>query len=340
MCMLMDVKGLLAAASNHVCILDAYAFLRRKLIKSQIVILMYHRVSPIRDIWSLKPLSPQSFERQIRYFYENYNILPLDELAMYIEKGKSLPEKTAVITFDDGYKDNYLYAYPILKKYHLPATIFLTTGSIGTGNLFWWDKVSYIIHHTNLGQLNLGGFGSYSLKSELERFQASSTIIERLKNQPGEKRNLLIEKLLAISCVEIPLDLGKGLILSWDDIREMSNDGISFGAHTVNHPILSNSSLSQAELEIVMSKEAIEMNIGQQVKAFSYPNGGIGDFNAEIVELVKKNGFTCAVAVSPGKLIGYNDSIFRLSRIGMSDDFNRSKVMFCGLWGDLKVLFK
>lgn len=328
-----DAKGLLAAAADRSRFLDAYGFARRKLTKSQIAILIYHRVSPRRDSWSLEPLSPQSFERQMRYFSQNYEILPLDRLVEHIKQGEPLPEKAVVITFDDGYKDNYRYAYPILKKYHVPATIFLTTGHIGTGNLFWWDKVSYIIQHTYLDQLNLEEFGTFSMRSEREKSRASSIITERLKKLPGGKKDLLIDDLLTISGVEIPADFGKELILSWDEISEMSHDGIAFGAHTVNHPILTNLPFEQAEREIVQSKNDIEKMIGHQVTAFSYPNG---DFNADIAKLVRTCGFACAVAVSPSRPISPRDSIYELSRIGVGGDFSKSKVIFCGLWADLK----
>ena len=117
----MDVKGLLAAVANHSRFLDAYGFVRRKLTKSQVAILIYHRVSPKQDTWSLEPLSPQSFEMQMKYFCQNYEIISLDGLVECIKQGKPLPEKAVVITFDDGYKDNYCYARPILKKYHVPA---------------------------------------------------------------------------------------------------------------------------------------------------------------------------------------------------------------------------
>ena len=118
---------------------------------------------------------------------------------MFIQQGKSLPEKAVVITFDDGYKDNYLYAYPILKKHRIPATIFLATGHIDTGKLFWWDKVSYVIRHTNVGQLNLGELGTYSVQSDLDRFHTNFIITEGLKKLPNVRKNLLIEKLLNIS---------------------------------------------------------------------------------------------------------------------------------------------
>jgi len=331
------MKGLFAATSNHLGLLDAYAFLRKKLTKSQVAILMYHRVSPKENNWSLEPLSPKIFEKQVTYFSRNYEILPLDKLAQYIQQRKPLPEKAVVITFDDGYKDNYLYGYPILKKYHAPATIFLTTGHIGTGKLFWWDKVSYIIQNATVKQVDLDELGSYSLQSKPAKFHASLIITEKLKKLPEGRKNFLIGNLLSISGVDIPPDLGKELILSWDEVREMSNDGITFGAHSVYHPVLTNMPLEQARWEIIQSKKDIEERLGQPVTAFSYPNG---DFNAELVKFIKESGFTCAVSVLPSKLISSRDDIYTLSRIGPGEDFNKFKVMFCGLWEDLQGILK
>lgn len=331
---LIDAKGLLATAADRSRFLDTYAFFRRKIKRSQIAILMYHRVSPRRDNWSLEPLSPQSFERQMKYFSLNFEILSLDRLAELITKREHLPEKAVVMTFDDGYKDNYHYAYPVLKKYNIPATIFLTTGLIDTGNLFWWDKVSYIIEHTGLDEINLGVFGSFSLRSEREKSRAKSILIEGLKKLPGKKKDLLIDDLLVTYGEEIPDDLGEELILSWDEIREMSCDGIAFGAHTISHPILTNLPLDQAKREIIQSKKDIEKMIGHRVNAFSYPNG---DFNADIAELAKTSGFECAVAVSPNRLINPDDSLYELGRIGIGEDFSKSKVLLCGLWSDLNT---
>ena len=254
----------------------------------------------------------------MEYFCRKYEILSLDKLAHYIHRKKSLPEKAVVITLDDGYKDNYLYAYPILRKYRIPATIFLTTGHIGTGNLFWWDEVAYIIQHTAVSQLNLDELGGYSLHSKPARFHAAFAIKEGLRRLPNERRISLIEKLLSISGVDIPADLGKELVLSWDDIREMSNHGIDFGAHSVNHPVLTNMPLEQAEWEIAQSKKDIEEKLGKEVTTFSYPNG---DFTPQIAKFIKESGFTCAVSILPGKLIGSKDSPYELGRIGATKAF-------------------
>ena len=329
----MEIKALAASTANHLGFLDAYALLRRKLTNSQVAILIYHRIYHGQDNESTGTLSPKTFESQIQYFCRNYEILSLENLVQYIQQRKNLPKKAVVITFDDGYKDNYLYAYPVLKKYHIPATIFLTTGHIGTGKLFWWDKVNYVIQHTAVSQLDLAELGSYSLQSELVKFHVSFIITERLKELPDEEKNFLIEKLLSTSGVNIPADLGKEFMLSWDEVKEMNNDGIAFGAHSVNHPILTRLPLEHAKREIIQSKKDIEEKLGRPVTAFSYPNG---EFNPELVKFIKESGFTCAVSVLPGKLITCEDDPYKLSRITPIKDLNKFKAMLCGLGQDLQ----
>ncbi|MGA8849160.1 MAG: polysaccharide deacetylase family protein [Dehalococcoidia bacterium] len=328
----MDIIGLTATASNRLGFLDAYGFMRRKLTKSQVAILMYHRVCPHTDNWSLESLNPRSFHKQIEYLSHGYEFLRLDALVECIHQRKSLPEKAVVITFDDGYKDNYLYAYPILKKYRIPATIFLSTGYIDKSRLFWWDEIRYIINNTTAVQLDLDELGKYSL-CPANRCRAGFIISDKLKDLPGGRKNVLIAKLTNICQVSIPPSLGTEFVLSWDEVGEMSNDCIAFGAHTVNHPILTNVPLEQARWEITQSKKDIEERLGKEVTAFSYP---YGDFNPKIVKLVQESGFTCAFSGSPNKLVSRKDSPYGLGRIGELENFNKSKVMLCGLWGDLQ----
>jgi len=332
----MEIKALAASIANHSRLLDAWAFLRSRITKSQVAILMYHRVCPKKDNWPPESLSTQSFERQMEYFCRSYEILPLDKLVQYIQQRKALPEKAVVITFDDGYRDNYLHAYPILKRYKIPATIFLTTGYIEADKLFWWDKLGYIIHHTTVSQLNLDELGNYSLQSELDRFQTSSIVTKRLRKVPEETKNLLIDKLAGICHVEIPPDLARELTLSWDEIKEMNNNGVSFGARSVTHPILPNIPLEQARYEIIQSKRAIEERLGKEVTAFSYPNG---DFNDRIDRVVRESGYACAVTTTPNLLASRADP-YQLSRIGVGEDFNKFKAVFSGLYGDLKAILR
>lgn len=328
----MRIKELVASVANHSGILDSYAIVRRKLSRSQVAILAFHRVCPesAREEY-LAPMNPENFERQIEYLHRNFRILSLDELVESIQCKKCLPDKAVVVTFDDGYKDNYLYAYPILRKYHIPATIFLITGCVDKGKLFWWDEVAYIVEHTSITHLDLSNLGVYSLQSEFQKSCVKSVVINKLKGLPEKKKNLLIERLRNLCRVEIPSDVVKRLVLSWNDIEEMHGSGIRFGAHTVNHPILTQLPSEQAKTEILQSKKDIEEKLETEVTSFSYPNG---DFSSGIAELVRKSGFTNAVTLVE-KLTSSADCIFKLNRIVAPDDFNEFKVCICGLWGDL-----
>ena len=333
----MEIKELIAAIANHSGLPDAYAFLKRIWPEPHVAILIYHRVSPDQDNSSLvKPLTPQSFEKQIESFSRDYELLPLDKLAWYIQQGKALPKKAMVITVDDGYKDNYLYAYPILRKYHAPATIFLATGHIGTGKLFWPDRVKYIIQASSSTEVKLDKLGEHRLQSPSDKAKAALMIANRLKRIPEAEKNFLIGRLSSILGVDIPEDLGKRLILSWDEVREMSSHGIAFGAHTVNHPILTRLPLEQAKREIVQSKKDIEEKLRQPVTAFAYPNGRPRDFNSHIANLVKESGFTCAVNSIP-RWVTPKANLYELNRIGVSRDINRFEVSFSGLYGDLRL---
>jgi len=295
---------------------------------------MYHRVCPKQNSWSLLPLAPFIFEQQMEYYTHNYEILTLECLVQIIRERKRLPQKAVVITFDDGYKDNYLYAYPVLKKYNVPATIFLTTGHIGNRNLLWTDTVRYIIRQTSLKTISPDNLGKFSLKTDHYINRACYIICEKMKRLPDDKRMSLIMQMFSVCGVDMPENLGKNHFLSWDEVKEMNDNGIEFGAHTVNHPILTTMPLEQAMKEIIQSKKDIEQILSKQITAFAYPNG---NYNSQLVEIVKACGFSCAVSVKPGKLIGQKSNLFGLSRISATNDSSKMKVMTCGLWGDLYI---
>jgi peptidoglycan/xylan/chitin deacetylase (PgdA/CDA1 family) len=323
---------------NNFGLFDLYAFLRSRLAKSHIAILVYHRVCPRTDEWSqesyLHVVDPRSFEEQMRYIAREFRVLSLQEVAENVQSGKDFREKAAAVTFDDGYKDNYAYAYPILKKYGISATFFLATGYITDCRLFWWDRIAYILRHTSIKELRFES-NRYSLLSDRDKSSATSLIIKGLKKLSWNKMDIWIQKLVTVCKVNIPADLASRLILSWKDIRKMESRDISFGAHSVNHPILTSMSLEQARLEIIQSKKDIENKLGKAVTAFSYPNG---NFSPEIVETVRQSGFECAVSILNEKLICCKDNVYELNRIVASQDFTKFKAKICGLWGDLPKL--
>ena len=334
----MEIKTLLASSANYLGLLDSYAYARRSVCKSQVAILLYHRVCPKQYTWCREALNPSAFEKHLTYLCSNFEILSLDELGQLINQDKSLPGKAAVITLDDGYRDNFLYAYPILKKYHIPATIFLVTGHIGSNELIWPDKVDYIIENTTVEQLDTEELGSYRLESTHARRHAKRTCIRTLKTMSPTRRGLSIENLLNAARVSFPIDSDRDSLLSWDEIKEMSNNGITLGAHTVTHPVLTGLDPEQARWEIIESKKIIEQELSKKVTCFAYPFGEPNDFNSTVIKTVREAGFNCAVTCKPC-WVNHKSNTYSMGRIVALEDLSKLKAMLSGFWPDLKKLF-
>jgi len=172
---------------------DVCTSLNRLRFGSQVVIVNYHRVSPKSyHEWLSPPVSPESFEEQMIYLSRNFQLLPLQELTQCIRDGKPLPKAAAAVTLDDGYRDSYVHAYPILKRYHVPATFFLVTGHIGSDDLFWWDKIRYAVYQTRANKLQLDEFGEFGLSSPNERRETASRVV-RMAGNLAEDQKLLAE---------------------------------------------------------------------------------------------------------------------------------------------------
>lgn len=321
--------------SRKTGIFNVYGFVRKRLVNKQIAIIAYHRIDRMANFpWSLEPTSQEDFESEIRYLRKNYQIISLDQLITGLNDFDALPKKAAIVTIDDGYKDAYINAYPVLRKYEIPAIIFLTTGYIDTGKLFWWDKIGYILWETKLETIELGESGTYHFDSFKDRHQLISMISERFKKLPEKAKNEVIERLEGLCGVTIPSDLGNEVTLSWDEVKIMSENGISFGSHTVNHPILTNIPLDLARKEITDSKAHIENEIDKEVTSFCYPNGGSNDYNDEIIDILKMNSFKCAFSYSPASFLSHKPSPYKLPRIPGGNNLDTFELVLSGLYYD------
>ncbi|EYE87550.1 polysaccharide deacetylase [Fervidicella metallireducens AeB] len=210
-------------------------------LKQSIPVLTYHRVNYETINTSVPTLTPEEFDKQMSYLKKHgYNTITAEDLYKYYNNKKvQLPKKSILITFDDGWKDNYENAYPILKKYNYKATIFLATGKIGTENF-----------------------------------------------------------------------------MTWDNIREMQDYGISFGGHTVNHVNLKKLTKDEAYTEIKNSYDDIVTNLKIQPISFCYPYGG-GDLYPSIQRLVKEAGFSMAFGSHNYGINSKNTNNYAIRRILM-----------------------
>jgi len=275
-------------------------------------ILIYHRVNDDQDAF-LGATRVNAFRQQMEFIAKHFPIASLDDIAS--GEWRNRGEKFCVgITFDDGYRDNYLNVFPILKALNIPATIFLTSGCVQDGKLPWYDQVALAFKLTARKTLGWDQHSAPSgeMASTEARIRKMQSTLEWLWALSTEDRVNRLPELFEALRVSADPNL-PNFMLSWTEIREMSKNGISFGAHTVTHPVLSHSQTEDVEREIVESKKTIERNVRQPVNHFAYPFGRYGDFNEDAKRTLRAAGFQTAVTTIPG----YNragDDLLELKR--------------------------
>jgi peptidoglycan/xylan/chitin deacetylase (PgdA/CDA1 family) len=229
-----------------------------------------------------------------------------------------------VITFDDGFQNNYDVCYPILLENGLPATIFLCTGYINTGDTVWFCKLDRAMSQTTKSSLewNLSRFDLSSIGS---RAKASNLLQEKLKDLP---QPILLRELFKILLAldddpDRPIEIGSPYrMLSCSAITEMASSGlIEFGAHTQTHAILSRLSWKECIDEIEGSMTAVRKVTGRPCELFAYPNGCIDDYNNGVIRILESYGVRAAVTTIEGP----NDSktsLMELRRYGIGPNLS------------------
>ncbi len=323
------LKTLLAGLVFYSGLLHLYLFLRDSLFGSEKVrILLYHRVLDLnekkRDLHSLPGIivSVKMFDQQMKYLSKNYNVISLEKFVHSLKDNLPLPQKGVVITFDDGWKDNYSFAFPILKKYRLPATIFLSSGYIGTHKTFWPEQVISILESQENLRKKLRSLSDEIYPSAIQDrlndlaeckkpyLNALTDLIEHLKYLHPVKREVIVDDLRKRMKGEGESFSDDSSLLSWEEVKILEQHDISFGSHSINHPILTQLDKSEAKEEIFGSKKEIEKELGKPVLAFAYPNGDSSD---SVTNWVKQAGYESAVTLGSG-LNGKHADLFSLSR--------------------------
>ena len=281
---------------------------------SHFQILSYHRVNDEQNPF-FGGVSVKVFARQMEMLCKYFSVLPLEELVERMEKN-DVPPNAIAITFDDGYRDNYENGFPVLRQFGLPATIFLVTGAVDSKNGLWHDHVFDAFLRTNARSVSIGG-KEFPLRTPSEKFTAVNVFRRYLRRYTFHDWADHIQKLTDKLAVPEQYCVGAEK-LRWQEIEEMSKDHITFGAHTVSHPILTRMPLSEAIDEIIGSKEIIEKRLGLPVRLFAYPNGSRDDFNVAIKQVLKENGFVGAATTLWGTNDVHTDP-FELRRMGIGD---------------------
>ena len=271
----------------------------------RLTILAYHRITdphaPGFD--TFKPnvsATPAAFAAQMDFMQQRFNVVSIGDIVAWLRGQHPLPPRPALITFDDGYRDNLEQAFPILQARRLPAVVFLATDYIGHALPFYWDLIAYCFHHTSQDGADLPLAGWQHWSDENGRAAVMMSWLDYLKKLSDDKKWALVIRLPQALGVSLSAGAFARLHLSWDEVRSMVAGGVDMGAHTQSHPILTRISLEQARLEATGSKARIEQEIEHPVVSFAYPNGLPADFNPALQTMLKQVGFEAVFTLVPG----------------------------------------
>lgn len=283
------------------------------------VILFYHRFSSgPPDIYQLPYLDIREFKKQMRHVKKCYSVVTMHEVADSLAKKKNFSVPSVIITFDDGFVNNYTLAYPILKELGLPAMIYLTTGFIGTMKIPWVDDLMDLLSVTKEKRLyfpELLNDEALDIRTRRQKRHAASRLFQLMLRLDHQRKIQCMNKLAKILRVDdISRDNADRKMLNWQEVIEMSKNNIYFGPHTVTHPTLNKMDLPEAKREIYESKMEIEKRLGNKATHFAIPNGKKEDFSGDLKRYCKDIGMDTVVSTDPGLVSPQSDQYF-LKRI-------------------------
>ena len=249
----------------------------RRLVRKRLLVLCYHSVisddSP-QDPRTNIAVTTRQFESQLQILHSCWRLVSLAELDAALHGTVELPNYSVMVTFDDGFRNNVTLAAPLLRQYGISATVFLTTGFIGTTNMLWTQEVTERQRH---------------LRIDVAHHRSPS----RLKRLPNAERLAYLDELRVNSNLAMDSQWQRELysFMDWNEARQLRSFGIDIGAHSVSHPILSSLSPDGLRQELSDCKAKIEHETGTPCFAIAYPNGGEADFNEAVMEECRKLGF-------------------------------------------------
>ncbi len=268
-------------------------------------ILIYHRVLDSVDY--LRPDEPDraQFNWQMKLLRDYFTPLGLEE-ALQLRQAGRLPRNAVCVTFDDGYADNCKNALPILERWGIPATVFVSTGFLNGGRM-WNDSVIEAVRNARQDSWDLSrlGLGVWSLASHSDRYQLVLAILRKIKHwEPGERT-------AAVSYIEtLSENLPADLMMTDSQVQTMAARGVTIGAHTVNHPILKAVDLETAGNEILEGRDYLTRLTGNKIQFFAYPNGRRGhDYEESHARLIRDFGFAAAVSTDKGVVSNDTDEM-------------------------------
>jgi peptidoglycan/xylan/chitin deacetylase (PgdA/CDA1 family) len=259
---------------------------------SGVIVLNYHRVgsgndSPFdRGLWST---DAETFSDQVRFCKSQLDVITPDDIPRVVAHGRG---RYALITFDDGYRDNYEIAFPILKAEGVSATFFIATGFVDFPRVPWWDEIAWMVRTSEQDRVGLAGWlPAPILFDEPDREGAIRTLLRAYKAMPAESTgrflNAIAEGTRTGRC---SADVGLSFWMTWNMLREMKAAGMTVAGHSVTHPIMARASRERQREEIIGCATRLAEELGEPMRHFSYPVGKLNTFDSVTQDCLREAG--------------------------------------------------
>jgi len=304
----------------YILVASGVDVLFRYLNRNKLLVVMYHGVTLNAynpPVWTHLPVD--KFRQQLGFLKRHYSIVSLEQVLDALDGKIVLPPNAALITFDDGYKNNFDVAFPVLQEMQIPATIFLTVDRIGSDNPLWVDEI-YILLHTKDGNENNLPFIN-EIASDLFRsgrtWDAYCVTVEALKLSGEYARENYLQKLRQVAGSDDVSRYEDFCLLGWDEVFSMRDSGlVSFGVHTATHRILTDLAREEWEQEIHEPRRKLEKLLGTPVRSFCFPNGRPGiDFHDDHILYMKECGYSCSFTTKSGLFALNENDCMQICRI-------------------------
>ena len=307
------------------------------------VILTFHHVSP-EPVPAYAPnrllgITPDFLDLTLRELdARGFEVIALDAVPERLAQGEYGPP-FAVLTFDDGYRDNVLHARPVLARHGAPWTLFVTSGFADQRGRLWWIELERAIGRLDRVRIAIGGRGlDLPARSPQEKALAFEAIYRDLRG--GNEADLLDR--IADLCRRAgfaPGQVASELCLSWAELRDLARDpAVTLGAHTVSHPMLAKHDAVVAGREIAEGRSRIEAELGRPVRHLSYPVGDPGSAGPREFALAREMDFATAVTTRPGHLFAqHTDHLHALPRVSVNG-CHQSRAALAGLLSGVPFL--
>lgn len=298
-------KKFLAVAISWLGIVGFFIWFRRQF-KKEVIILAYHRVLDRSDNDSylfdedLISANSKTFLWQINFLKKHYDIISFAELSDRLAGNIAITGRELIITFDDGFSDNYSNAYKLLDSADIPAVFYISTGYMGADKTFWFNEVVHAIKVAKKLSFSIAN-KTYSFeRSKENKKKAIQIVLSQLKKIPNEERLRTIESLyrdLDFCTKTMP---ASELPMTWENINEMASNNMEIGSHAVSHPVLSRMTDAEMQKELKVSKQSIETMTGKACLSIAYPVGGHNEFTQKVQNAAETAGYEYGLSYISG----------------------------------------